>query len=144
MARKRPQVDEVSYGLYDRFDPSGKGLPRVVEFTTAVPPEVGREFGYVLKIRGGRGLTIEFEIDHPRVPDADGAVMEPFRGREFVRSSEFEFFLGDALWGPVEWMVGEWRLTTWLEGKRVHRRTFEVMPPPPELGEVELESLPMQ
>ncbi|MEL7088131.1 MAG: DUF3859 domain-containing protein, partial [Planctomycetota bacterium] len=112
-------MSEVSYGLYERFEKAGKELPKLRSFTTAVPPVVGQEFGYILKIKHGRGMRIEFEIDHPRIPDPDGLVMAPFRGEEFVRNSDFDFFLGDALWEPLEHMLGEWTLTTRLGGKVV-------------------------
>ncbi|MEE9405198.1 MAG: DUF3859 domain-containing protein [Algisphaera sp.] len=129
MARKHPQVQEVSYGLYERFDPESKALPKLQSFSTTVPVEVGQEFGYVLRIRHGRGLRIEFEIAHPDVPGDDGAVMAPFCGEQFVRTSDFNFFLGDALWEPLEAMLGEWTLTTRLEDKVVAKRTFEVRRP---------------
>lgn len=145
MARKRPDVKELSYGLYERFDADARELPKLDRFTTVVPLRAGQEFGYVLKILHGRGLRIDFEIDHPRVPGADGAVMEPFRGEEFVRTSDFDFFLGDALWEPegepLAAMVGEWTLTTRLDGKRVARRTFEVLD---DAGLPDPETLPVQ
>lgn len=147
MARKRPAVDVVSYGLYDRFDPAGKALPRVVEFTTAVPAVAGQEFGYVLKIKQGRGMRLGWEIDHPRVPGKDGSVMDPFRGQAFVRTSDFDFFLGDALWEPLANMLGEWTLTTTLDEKVVAKRTFEVLPAPgpPDPGDgLAWDELPMQ
>ncbi|MEM7623995.1 MAG: DUF3859 domain-containing protein [Planctomycetota bacterium] len=150
MARKRPVISEVSYGLYERFEAEGKTLPKLAErgaFTTAVPPVVGQEFGYIVKIKQGRGMRIEFEIDHPRIPDPDGKVMAPFRGEVFVRNSDFDFFLGDALWEPIEHMVGEWKLSIRLGGKVVHRRTFEVLPSAPpedEPGGSDWGDLPMQ
>ncbi|MEO0514830.1 MAG: DUF3859 domain-containing protein [Planctomycetota bacterium] len=145
MARKRPVIQEVSYGLYDRFEAEGKGLPRVREFTSAVPAVVGQEFGFVIKIKHGRGLRIDFEIDHPRILHREtGDVMEPFRGEVFVRDSDFDFFLGDALWEPIEQMIGEWTLSTKLDGKLVNRRTFEVVRPP-EVGAVaSWDDLPVQ
>ncbi|MEM8496133.1 MAG: DUF3859 domain-containing protein [Planctomycetota bacterium] len=127
MARKRPVIQEVNYGLYERFDAKGKGLPKLLAFTTAVPAVMGQEFGFIIKIKHGRGLRIDFEIDHPQVPDQDGEVMAPFRGEVFVRGSDFDFFLGDALWEPIESMLGEWTLSTKLDGKEVNRRTFEVV-----------------
>jgi len=138
MARKRPAVSEVSYGLYERFEATGKGLPKLREFTTAVPATAGQEFGFIIKIKHGRGLRIDFEIDHPAIPapgsdsgsDRDtGEVMKPFRGEVFVRDSDFDFFLGDALWEPVTHMLGEWTLSVTLDGKVVNRRTFEVVEP---------------
>ncbi len=127
MARKRPKVSVVSYGLYERFDATARELPKLDRFSTAVPLRLGQEFGYVLNIKHGRGLKIDFEIAHPRVPDRAGVVMTPFRGDQFVRTSDFDFFLGDALWEPLDAMVGEWTLTTRLDGREVARRTFEVL-----------------
>lgn len=141
MARPRPEVKEVSYGLYERFDAEARDLPKLDRFATAVPLRAGQEFGYILKIVHGRGLKIDFEIDHPRVPGDDGKAMEPFRGEQFVRTSEFSFFLGDALWEPLGAMCGEWTLTTWLDGKRVARRTFEVLD---DAGPPDPETLPVQ
>lgn len=137
-------IQEVSYGLYERFDADSKGLPKLLEFTTAVPARVGQEFGFIIKIKHGRGLRIDFEIDHPGVPDKDGEIMEPFRGEVFVRDSDFDFFLGDALWEPIDHMVGEWTLSTKLDGKVVNRRTFEVVrPAEPGTGQA-WDDLPMQ
>ncbi|MEM7577581.1 MAG: DUF3859 domain-containing protein [Planctomycetota bacterium] len=130
MARKRPVISEVSYGLYAAFDKSSKALPTHQTFTTAVPPEVGQEFGYIVKIKHGRGLKITFEIDHPRIPGDDGMPMPPFRGEQFVRTNDFDFFLGDALWAPLDHMLGTWTLTTHLDGKQVAQRTFDVAHPP--------------
>ncbi|MEM1110016.1 MAG: DUF3859 domain-containing protein [Planctomycetota bacterium] len=131
MAKKRPLVQEVSYGLYEPFESEGKALPVLSgdgAFTARVPAVVGQEFGYILKVKHGRGMRLAFEIDHPGIPDADGVVREPFRGEVFVRNSDFDFFLGDALWEPLEHMLGEWTLTCRLADKVVAKRTFEVVP----------------
>lgn len=140
MARRKPEVVELSHGLYDRFDAAADALPRVEEFTLRVPAVAGQEFGYILRIRHARGMTLQFEIDHPRVPDAAGVVMAPFRGELFIDSSDHRFFLGDALWEPLADMVGPWTLTTTLGGKQVARRTFEVQRPDlPAWDEVEMQ-----
>lgn len=146
MARKRPVVQEVSYGLYERFEAEGKGLPKLRTFGTRVPAEISQEFGYIVKIKQARGLRIDFEIDHPDIPErgtepADGRIMAPFIGEVFVRNSDFDFFLGDALWEPLDHMLGEWTLTTRLDGKVVNRRTFEVIRPD---NTPEWDDLPMQ
>ncbi|MEM1447149.1 MAG: DUF3859 domain-containing protein [Planctomycetota bacterium] len=141
MARKRPVISEVSHGLYAPFEKRGKSLPEHLTFTTAVPPEVGQEFGYILNIKHGRGLRIGFEIAHPRIPDTDGRVMAPFVGEEFVNTNDFDFFLGDALWAPLDNMLGAWTLTTRLDGKVVAQRTFDVAYPP---AIPAWEDLPMQ
>lgn len=141
MARRRPEVKEVSYGLYERFDADAKELPKLDRFATTVPLRVGQEFGYVLKIKHGRGLKIDFEIAHPRVPGPDGMARPPFTGEQYVRTSDFDFFLGDALWEPLEAMCGEWTLTTRLDGRQVAQRTFEVQD---HRGVPDAETLPVQ
>jgi hypothetical protein len=130
MARKRPVIREVSYGLYERFDAEAKTLPKHVEFTGRVPPEAGQEFGFILNLKQARGLTIDFKIDHPRIPDPEGKVMPPFRGEVFVLNSDFDFFLGDALWEPIEQMLGPWTLSCRIAGRPAHRRVFDVALPP--------------
>lgn len=133
MAKKRPSVQEVSYGLYEPFESEAKALPVLSgggAFTTRVPAVVGQEFGYILKVKHGRGMTLAFEIDHPGIPDADGVVRPPFRGEVFVKSSDFDFFLGDGLWEPIEHMLGPWTLTTRLADQVVARRTFDVIAEP--------------
>lgn len=127
MARKSPDIRMVSFGLYTPFDKASKALPRVMEFTEQVPAREGVEFGYVLDIRKARGSEITFRIDHPPFADESGELCPPFEGQEYVRGPSYEFFLGDAIWAPVEEKVGDWTLTTWLDGREVARKTFRVV-----------------
>jgi len=129
MAKSKPKIKEGSYGLYDGFDREGDQLPKIVSFTTDVPARIGQEFGYILNIKHARGSVIKFEIDHPGVLDADGEPQLPFTGELYVRSNDYDFFLGDGLWEPLEQMYGLWALTTWLNGVQIAQRVFSVAQP---------------
>jgi hypothetical protein len=125
MARKNPEVRMLSYGRYAPFDKGSKQLPRIVEFTTAIPVAEDVEFGYILRIRKGRGEKLEFRIDHPPFTDSSGDVTPPFVGEEYIRSSEYQFFLGDTFWQPFGDKVGEWKLSTRLMGREIASKTFK-------------------
>jgi hypothetical protein len=129
MAKKNPEVTMRSYGVYTPFDRESEELPHILEFTETVPARVGVEFGYILEIRKARGSLITFRIEHPPFTDSSGEVAPPFEGEQYVRTPEWRFFLGDTVWEPAEDKVGDWTLTTWLDGEEVARRTFELVPP---------------
>ncbi|PWE01354.1 DUF3859 domain-containing protein [Marinilabilia rubra] len=124
--RKRPQVELYSYGIYSAWDRTSKDLPKLQEITTEIPvtPEV--EFGYVLKIKGGKGEVLDFEIVHPPFPDSNGNPAPPFTGQVVINSNDWEFFLGDTVWEPYENKAGDWILVTRLQGKEVARKTLRL------------------
>ena len=126
MARRKPDVRMVSYGLYTPFEKGGKAMPHVLEFTTHVPARVGTEFGYILKIRKARGKWLTFRIDHPPFPDDSGQVAPPFEGELFIDANDYDFFLGDCIWAPPEDKCGDWTLTTWIEGDEIASKRFSV------------------
>ena len=136
MAKRKPVHRVLSQGIHDRFEKGGAGLPRLLEPTLRVEAAVGREFGFVLHLERAKGMRVLWEIDHPGVPDAadprgvGGPALPPFRGSEFVPTPVWDFYLGDALWEPLERMVGPWRLSVTLDGKLLHRAEFLVFPPP--------------
>jgi hypothetical protein len=129
MSKKRPDILMVSFGRYTPFDRRSKQLPQVLAFSTTLPAEVGVEFGYILQIRKARGMKLTFRIDHPPFPDESGQIAPPFTGEQYVRTSDYTFFLGDAVWAPAENKVGHWTLTTWLEGKQIACKTFTLVLP---------------
>ena len=128
MSKKKPEIRMVSFGRYTPFDKQSDELPRVLEFTTEIPAEVGVEFGYILEIRKARGARLTFRIDHPPFPNETGEVTGPFTGEQYVRTSDYSFFLGDTVWPPAEDKAGDWTLTTWLDGERIGRKTFTLVP----------------
>ncbi len=127
--RKRPKIELYSYGIYSSWDRDSRELPKLKQITTHIPitPEV--EFGYVLKIKGGKGEVLEFVIDHPPFPDKDGNIAAPFAGEVIINSNDWEFFLGDTVWEPYEDKGGNWELTTRLQGKEIARKVFRLFLP---------------
>jgi hypothetical protein len=129
MSKKKPEIRMVSFGRYTPFDKQSDELPRVLEFTTEIPAEVGVEFGYILEIRKARGARLTIRIDHPPFLNEDGEVTPPFTGEQYVRTSDYSFFLGDTVWPPAEDKVGDWTLTTWLDGEQIAKKTFTLVAP---------------
>jgi len=127
MAKKKPQVDMHSHGLYDGWDRESKELPNLVKITTEVEAALDVEFGYTLRIRNARNSKITFRIEHPPFKDRSGNTAPPFDGELYVKTNDFRFFLGDTIWAPVEDKKGEWRLTTWLDGKMVADKTLTLV-----------------
>ncbi|MCF7958368.1 MAG: DUF3859 domain-containing protein [Phycisphaerae bacterium] len=127
MAKKKLAIKMVSYGLYTPFEKEAKGLPELMEFSTTIPARLGVEFGYILNIKGGRGELLEFRIDHPPFINAKtGEMAEPFDGEFYVRTSDFNFFLGDTFWEPLEDKKGKWTLTTWWNDQEIAKKVFTV------------------
>jgi len=92
MPKKRPKVTLYSYGIYSPWNRASRALPKLKQITTNVPvtPEV--EFGYVLKIKGGKGEVLEYEIAHPPFPDKEGKPTPSFTGQVVINSNDWEFF----------------------------------------------------
>lgn len=127
MAKRKVEIELYSYGEYAEWDRQSKSIPRLVAITETVGAEIGTEFGYVLKIRHGKGKKLDFRIDHPSFPDKEGKVAPPFTGEQYIRSNDYEFFLGDCIWEPLEDKLGNWTMTTWLDGKIVAQKTLRLV-----------------
>jgi len=146
MAKQKADVKIVSCGLYTPLEKEGKELPKLVHFTDEIPCELGVEFGYILHIRKGRGMKLTFQIDHPpffrNACPAEGLgdeidltaaeqgslrVTAPFTGKEYVRSNDWKFFLGDTTWEPIEDKAGPWRIRSWLDGELIADRTLTLI-----------------
>ena len=126
MAKPKTTWELASYGIYSEWDGDAKTLPKIREFSRTVPALPGTEFGYVLKIRKGKGKKLTFCIEHPPFLGSDGQVAPPFTGEVYVRTNDWDFFLGDSVWEPVSDKVGAWRLITRLEGEVIADETFEI------------------
>jgi len=130
MARKKPEVRMASYGIYSPFDRRSDELPKIREITTEVPAVPGTEFGYILQIRKARGEKITFRIEHPPLIGEDVDDPEkPFTGEQYIRSPDYQFFLGDCIWEPIENKVGDWTLTTWIADEQVAAKRFRIVRP---------------
>jgi hypothetical protein len=126
VAKKQADVQIYSHGIYDGWDKHSRAIPTLAKMTTEVPAVLGVEFGFILKVRGGRGKFIDFCIDHPPFQNDGGEIALPFEGREFIKGSDFQFFLGDTIWAPVDDKVGDWTITCWIEGEQVAEKTFRL------------------
>lgn len=126
MAKRKPEIKLKSYGVYQKWDSASKDLPRIQEFTTRVPAEVDVEFGLVVNIKGAKNKQLEYCIDHPGIRDDQGNVRAPFDGVVYVRSNDWNFYLGDTIWEPIEDKLGKWRMTLELDGRLVVDKTFEL------------------
>ena len=74
----------------------------IIERTTTVEAIVDVEFGMVVNIIGAKNRPLEFCIDHPGIRDAQGKRRRPFDGTVFVKSNDWDFYLGDTIWLPLE------------------------------------------
>jgi len=116
----------TSYGVYSKWDRSSKKIPKIRKFTTVINAEIDIEFGYVLLIKKGKGETLTFKIEHPPFTDESGKIRPPFTGEQFIRTNDFEFYLGDCVWEPLEDKLGIWELTTYHNGEVVAHKIFEL------------------
>ena len=124
MAKPKITWELDSWGIFTKWNRNEKALPEIKQFTHQIPAELGIEFGYILKIKKAKGKRIDFVIEHPPFLDDDGNPVPPFTGNIYIRNNEWEFFLGDTVWEPVEDKIGPWRLVTWLEDQKIADETF--------------------
>ncbi|QJR79748.1 DUF3859 domain-containing protein [Alteromonas pelagimontana] len=126
MAKPKILIEIESYGIYTQWDSQDKALPKVRQFTTTVPAKVDIEFGLIISIKKAKNKKIRYCIYHPDIPDKNGEPMPPFDGEEYIRSNDWNFYLGDTLWEPLHDKVGDWRMTLELEGEVIAEKTFSV------------------
>ncbi|MDP4205938.1 MAG: DUF3859 domain-containing protein [Bacteroidota bacterium] len=127
MTKSKLEVEIFSYGEYEHWDQSDRSLPRLIKITDKIPARIGTEFGYVLRIRKGKGQKLSYRIDHPPFKDADGNVTPSFTGEYFISSNDYEFFLGDCIWEPLEDKLGKWVITTYHEGKVIAQKSLTLL-----------------
>ena len=128
MAKHKIVTEILSYGIHSQWDAEDKALPKIQQFTTDIPAEIDIEFGFVINIKKAKGKKMRYCIYHPDIPDDDGNVMPPFDGEEYVRSNDWDFYLGDTIWAPVDNKVGPWRMTLEIDGQLIADKTFNVEP----------------
>ena len=119
MAKRKISAEIYSYGIYTSWNRDSRELPKILEITDRIPITPDVEFGCVIKIKGAKGKTIQFRIDHPPFKDEKGEIAPPFTGEYFINSNDYEFFLGDTVWEPYENKAGIWELSTFLDVKRL-------------------------
>lgn len=126
MSKRKPEIRIKSFGIYSKWDRDSKELPRIHEFTTRVGAELDVEFGFVVNIKGAKNGSLDYCIDHPGILDADGETRAPFDGTVFIKTNDWNFYLGDTIWSPIEDKLGDWRMTLELDGKIIADKTFEL------------------
>lgn len=129
MAKRKPEVRIRTFGIYTQWDSDAKELPKVQEVTLRVPAHVDIEFGMVVNILKAKNQRLFYRIDHPGIRDDDGRVRDPFVGEVFIRTNDWDFYLGDTVWEPLDDKIGPWRMTLELGGKLVAEKTFDVYHP---------------
>jgi hypothetical protein len=127
MGKKKIDIELYSYGEYSTWDRESREIPKLVSIAETIPAEIGTEFGYVLKIKRGKGEKLTFRIDHPPFTDDQGELRPPFTGEQYIQSNTYEFFLGDCIWEPLEDKLGKWTMTTYLNGKMIAQKTLNLV-----------------
>jgi hypothetical protein len=126
MAKRKPEFRIRTYGIYTQWDSGSKQLPHIAEVTTHVRADIDVEFGFVVNIKGAKNRPVHFCIDHPGILDAEGNRRPPFTGIEYVKTNDWDFYLGDTIWEPVTDKLGNWRITLEHNGNIVAEKTFEL------------------
>ncbi len=129
MAKKKIEINMKSWGIYTHWDRSSRELPKIKKFTHTIPSVVDIEFGYILHIKGAKGKQIEFVMKHPPFTDEQGNIRPDFEGSQFINSNDWQFFLGDTIWLPVENKCGVWEIITYLDGREIARKSFNIVMP---------------
>jgi len=126
MAKQKPLVRVRTFGIYSKWDSASKELPDFMKSTTRVPARIDVEFGLVVNITGGKNLPMRYCIDHPGIRDAQGNIRMPFEDVVHVKTNDWDFYLGDTIWDPIDDKIGAWRMSLELNGKIVADKTFEL------------------
>jgi hypothetical protein len=126
MAKQKPEVRMRSFGIYSNWDSNSKLLPKIEEFTTRVRADIDVEFGFIVNVKRAKNQELDYCIFHPGILDADGNVRPPFDGTVYVKTNDWDFYLGDTIWEPVADKLGDWRMTLTLDGQVIADKTFEL------------------
>lgn len=127
MAKRSPIVGMVSYGIYTTWDAKSQQLPKIQEFTTQVTADLDVEFGFIINVKKAKGAQIRYCIDHPGIKSKKGERLAPFEGEEYINSNDWDFYLGDTIWEPIEDKIGAWRLSIEMDGQIIAEKTFHLL-----------------
>jgi hypothetical protein len=129
MSKKKPKIRIESYGQYTPWERGSRELPKICEFSHTIEAVEGNEFGMILSITGGKGIRLDFRIKHPPFRNEKGNIEPDFVGEYFVNSNNYEFYIGDCIWLPVEDKVGEWTILVYHKGNEIARQVFHIVLP---------------
>ncbi|NQU84429.1 MAG: DUF3859 domain-containing protein, partial [Mariniphaga sp.] len=111
MKKRKPHIEIYSFGEYTQWDRESKNIPKILNITNEIKAVPGAEFGYVLRIKKGKGEKLIYKIEHPPFKDKNGKILPAFTGEHYIKSNDYQFFLGDCIWEPVDDKLGKWELT---------------------------------
>lgn len=129
MRNRKPEMKIDSYGRYTKWEHGSKKLPKILDFTNTIEANEGNEFGMILRIKGGKGLKLNYCIKHPPFPNAEGNPEPDFLGEYYVNSNNFKFYIGDCIWHPLEDKVGAWEILVFHEGNTIASKSFQIIMP---------------
>ena len=127
MAKRKPEIRMRTYGIYTHWESDSRALPKIAEVTTKVKAVVDVEFGFIVNVKGGKNQELFYCIDHPGILDDQGKRRPPFDGSVYIKTNDWNFYLGDTIWEPVQDKLGNWRMTLELDGNIVADKTFELI-----------------
>ncbi len=126
-SKKKFEITLKSHGLYAGWDNARKELPRIIEFTNKIPASEGTEFGMILNIKKGKGITLDYCITHPPITDEKGIPMPDFTGEHIILSNDYDFYIGDSIRTPAEQYSGKWIIDIIHKDKLLIRKEFEIL-----------------
>lgn len=127
MANKNIKIEIYTYGEYSAWEKGNKDLPKILNITDQIEADAGTEFGYILRISKGKGQMLTYRIEHPTFNDDQGNPMSDFTGEFYVNSNQYNFFLGDCIWEPIDDKFGKWRFITYLDNRVVADKTLNII-----------------
>ncbi|MFO7869669.1 MAG: DUF3859 domain-containing protein [Bacteroidales bacterium] len=119
-------ITMLHYGKYQTWNRTSKKLPDIQHISHDIEAHINTEFGYTLLIKGLKGKTISFVIQHPPFKDDNGNISPDFTGEVFINSNSFTFYLGDCVWEPIHDKIGPWRLLSYIEGVCIADKTLYI------------------
>ncbi len=128
MAKAKITWEMDSWGIYKNWDKASRDLPKITKFTDTVPARLGIEFGYIVNIKKAKGKKLYYCIEHPPFLDDDGNIAPPFDGEIYVKTNDWDFYLGDSIWQPVHDKIGAWRMITTIDDLLLADKSFSIVP----------------
>lgn len=137
LAKHKPIIEIITYGIHSHWDSASKELPKVTLFTTEITATKGIEFGFITNIKKAKNEVVNYCIYHPGIVNKDGGTLAPFKGEIYVRNNNWDFYLGDTiqLLHPTQGLksnLGTWRMVLEMHGKVIAQKSFTVSTEPQE------------
>lgn len=74
-------------------------------------------------------MKLDYIIKHPPFKNDAGNIEPDFTGEYYVNSNQYEFYIGDCIWNPVEDKVGIWEIEVFHNGYKLVNKVFKVVTP---------------